>query len=61
MNWWFVFGPGLELTGSGQLAALFRSLESVRVSDINSGSAALHIRAQTLTLLRCVLLPVPRE
>lgn len=61
MNSWFVFGPGLESTGSGELAAFFRSLESVRVPDINSGSAAPRIRAQTLTLLRCVLLPVPRE
>lgn len=23
MNWWFVFGPGPELTGSGELAAFF--------------------------------------
>lgn len=40
---------------------LFPLVASVRLSDANSGSAALHTRAQTLTLLRCVLLPVPRE
>lgn len=40
---------------------LFLVVASVRLSDTNSGSAALHTRAETLPLPRCVLLPVPRE